>query len=218
MDVTPAKTNMINMHSNQPQHVLLSCVCLERVMSTITTSNNILMPISTVRATREQCTLIRERSSASLLLVYCVCVDACGELSLARLQARAPAPHGSCNCKLATKYLLSRSHCGGKPQKAWQQLLFLQPCGCRKPAKSYESFPNVNRRDVAHTTAEDQGCVPVVTTIGNTAPSGHPTLDTFLSGNHRHLPQLLPDHQALQMIFCQAAQALTLPPRHQLKP
>jgi len=188
-------------------------------MSTITTSNNILMPISSVRATREQCTLIRERSSACLLLVYCVCVDACGELSLARLQARAPAPHGSCNCKLATKDLRSRSHCGGKPQKAWQQLLFLQPCRCRKPVKSYESFPNVNRRDVAHTTAEDQGCfcAPVVTTTGSTALSGCPILDTCLSGNHRHLSELPNVHQALQTIFCQEAQGLTLPPRPLLK-
>lgn len=60
---------MINMHSNQ----CTSSFCLERVASTTTTSNNMLMPTSTVRATSQRCTRIRPNAGAPRQLQLQIC-------------------------------------------------------------------------------------------------------------------------------------------------
>jgi len=208
---------MINMHSNQ----CTSSLCLSRqAQSRPATTYSCQLQLSEPQGSSA-------RDTVSALLHACcwpvasVSMPAV-RLWFARLQARTQAPHASCNSNFARKSNTawrSLPHSGGKPQTAWQQLLFLQPCGCRKPAKSHESFPHVVCRDVAHTTAEDQGCfcAPDFTTTCSTALNGCPILDTCLSGNHRHLSELPNVHQALQTIFCQEAQGLNLPPRPQLK-
>lgn len=129
---------MINMHSNQ----CTSSFCLERVASTTTTSNNMLMSTSTVRATSQRCTRIREPSSECLLLACCVCVDACDKVvvcSLAGPNAGAPRQLQLQICQkiqnsLAEPFVLRRQAANGLVAAPVPAALRLQKA-CKRPRK-----------------------------------------------------------------------------------